>query len=168
MSEQNLNDTAAINKLQELVNAVKVCMLTTVQSDYNIESRPMHTMQVDDNGIIWFFTNEFSEKVSDISKDNTVYLMYAHPGQSNYLFVKGTASVVTDKHKITELWSPMVKAWFPAGADDQALALLRIETSEASYWDSSSSKLVVFYKMLKAIATGEQAEVGDFGKLDLS
>lgn len=168
MSKSQLNDNAAISKLKELTGAVKLCMLTTIHNDYSIGSRPMHTVDTDDNGCIWFFTNEFSGKVEDISKDNTVYLMYAHPGQNNYLFVKGTAKLVTDKQAIKERWSPMVKAWFPKGVDDPALALLKVDTTEASFWDSSSNNFVVFYQMLKAIATGEQADMGKFGKLDLS
>jgi hypothetical protein len=47
------------------------------------------------------------------------------------------------------------------------LALLKVETSEASYWDGSS-KFVVFYNMVKAIAKGETPDDGQFGNLDIS
>lgn len=168
MIQQHLDNEEALKKLNKLVDEVKVCMFATIHEDYTVHSRPMQTIQVDDQGSLWFFTNEHSEKVDDVSKDNTVYLMYSHPGQNTYLHVKGKCSVVNDKEKMKELWSPMVKAWFPKGLEDPALALLKVDTSEASYWDGSSSKFVVFFNMIKAIAKGEQPNDGEFGKLEVS
>ena len=168
MLQQHLEKQQALKKLAELVEEVKVCMFATIAPDYTLYSRPMQTIQVDEQGNLWFFTNEFSGKVDDVSKDDTVYLMYSHPGQNTYLHVKGKCSVINDKEKIKELWSPVVKAWFPKGLEDPALALLKVDTSEASYWDGSSSKFIVFYNIVKAIAKGEDPNEGEFGKLDVS
>jgi general stress protein 26 len=167
MEKHHLESKEAMQKLKELVEDVKVCMLATVQQDYSVYSRPMHTVEVDEAGNIWFFTNEFSEKVDDILKDNTVYLMYAHPGDNTYLHVKGTGSIVNDKNKIKEKWSPMVKAFFPKGEDDPALTLLKVNPSEASYCDGSSSKFVEFLNVAKALATGKKYDEGEFGKLEV-
>ncbi len=168
MVQQHLENEEAVKKLAKLVDEVKVCMFATVAQDYSLYSRPMQTIDVDDQGNLWFFTNEYSGKVDDVSKDDTVYLMYAHPGQNTYVHVKGTCTVINDKEKMKELWSPMVKAWFPKGLEDPALALLKVDTSEASYWDGSSSKFVVFYNIVKAIASGEKPTDGEFGKLEVS
>lgn len=168
MSQQNLEKHEALKKLTELVEEVKICMFATIHEDYTLQSRPMQTIEVDAEGNLWFFTNEYSDKVEDVSKENTVYLMYSHPGKNTYIHVKGKANVVRDKAKMKELWSPIVKAWFPQGLEDPALALLKVDTSEASYWDSSSSKFIVIYKIIKAIAKGETPDEGDFGKLDVS
>lgn len=167
MENNYLKSEEAVEKLSKLVNEVKVCMFATVQEDYTVTSRPMQTIKIDEQGNIWFFTNEFSEKVEEISKDNTVYLMYSHPGNTTYVHVKGICSVITDKDKIKELWSPIVKAWFPEGVDDPALSLLKVDTLEASYWDGSASKFVVFFNIVKAIVKGEKHEQGEFGKLNM-
>ncbi|MEJ7685210.1 MAG: pyridoxamine 5'-phosphate oxidase family protein [Segetibacter sp.] len=66
------------------------------------------------------------------------------------------------------MWSPVVKTWFPKGLEDPALALLKVDTNEASYWDGSSSKFVVFYNIVKAIAKGEKPDDAEFGKLNVS
>lgn len=166
--EQHLEKQQALQKLTELVDEVKICMFTTIHEDYSVSSRPMQTMKVDEDGNLWFFTNEYSGKVDDVSKDNTVYLIFSHPGENKYLHVKGECTIVNDKDKMKELWSPAVKAWFPKGIEDPALALLKVEADEASYWDSPSSKLVVFYKMIKAIAKGETPDEGEFGTLKVS
>lgn len=167
MTTQHPDNKESLKKLTAMVEEVKICMLATVHNDYSVYSRPMQTIQVDDDGNIWFFTNEHSGKVDDLSKDNTVYLMYSHPGKNTYLHVKGTASVVTDKEKMKQLWSPIVKAWFPKGIDDPALSLLKVNTNEASYWDGAANKFVVFFNIVKAIAKGEKHDDGEFGKLSL-
>ncbi len=168
MVQQHLEKDEAVTKLTELVEEVKVCMFATIAEDYSLYSRPMQTIQIDEHGNLWFFTNEYSGKVDDVLKDTTVYLMYSHPGKNTYVHVKGECSIIDDKEKMKELWSPVVKAWFPKGLEDPALALLKVETSEASYWDSSSSKFVVFYNIVKAIAKGEKPKDGEFGKLNVS
>lgn len=168
MEKQHFEKKEALKKLTELVEDVKICMFTTIHEDYSLTSRPMQSIDIDTDGNLWFFTNEYSGKVDDVSKDNNVYLMYSHPGKNTYIHIKGKCEIITDKEKMKELWSPVVKAWFPKGLEDPALALLKVNTSEASYWDSSSNKLVVFYKMLTAIAKGETPDEGEFGKLDVS
>jgi general stress protein 26 len=165
MKHEHLENQEGLKKLKDLVDEIKICMFATVKEDYSLYSRPMQSIQVDDEGNIWFFTNEFSEKVEDISKEKTVYLMYSHPGKNSYLHIKGKASVVNDKEKMKELWSPIVKAWFPKGLEDPALSLLKVDTAEASYWDGASSKFVVFFNILKAIAKGEKPDEGEMGDI---
>ena len=74
---------------------------------------------------------------------------------------------MNDKQKIEELWSPVVKAWFPKGVDDPTLSLLKVETNEASYWDGKSNKFVVFFNIIKAIAKGERHNDAEVGHLKL-
>src|SRR5690606_1643073 len=100
----------SIKKFKELVRDVNICMFTTIDDQGQLFSRPMSTARIDDEGNAWFFTNEFSEKIQEVSKDNTVYLIYTHPGKNVYVSVKGTCLVVLDRKKIEELWNPLLKA----------------------------------------------------------
>lgn len=168
MKQQHLQNDEAVKKLNELVKDVKVCMFATINPDHTLFSRPMYTIHIDGEGNIWFFTNDASAKVDDLTKENTVYLMYSHPGHNTYVHVRGNALMIKDQQKISELWSPAVKAWFPGGETDPALCLLKVETQEASYWDGTSNKFVVFFNMLKAVTTGEKADTGQFGELNVS
>lgn len=164
---QSLQNDEAISKLQHLVNEVRICMFATHDDEYNITSRPMATIEVDDSGSIWFFTNEYSEKVNDISKDNKVYLFYSHPDKNTYLHVKSNCTVVNDREKIKEKWNPLFKAWFPDGPDDPKLCFLKTDTQEASYWNGNSNKLISFFTILKAAATGEKYDSGETGSLKI-
>mgnify|MGYP001039541093 CR=1 FL=1 len=157
----------SVKKFKELVHEVNICMFTTIDDHARIFSRPMSTVQVDNDGNAWFFTNEFSEKIQEVSKDNTVYLIYSHPGKNIYVTVTGTCSIILDKNKIDELWNPLFKAWFPGGKEDPKLCLVKVVTAEANYWNSKAGKMGVYFKMLKAIANREQYKEKDMGKLKL-
>ena len=164
--EKDLNNESAIKKLKSLAEDIRYCMYTTV-NDGKIESRPMTSLDIDDEGNVWFFTSRQTE-IGDVNWEETVSLIYADPKNSSYFSVSGSASVVHDKKRKQELWNPVTKAWFPDGVDDPDLVLLKVTTDEAAYWDSSSFKMVVFFSMLKSAVTGTPPEEGDFGKLDLS
>ena len=165
---QQLNEKEeAIKKFKELVHDVNICMFTTMDDQGRLFSRPMSTTQIDEEGNAWFFTNEFSEKIQEVSRDNTVYLIYSHPGKNIYVTVRGTCSVILNRKKIDELWNPLLKAWFPEGKEDPKLCLVKVVTEEASYWNSGAGKMGVYFKMLKAIANREQYREEDMGKLKL-
>ncbi|HTF30101.1 MAG TPA: pyridoxamine 5'-phosphate oxidase family protein, partial [Flavitalea sp.] len=113
------------------------------------------------------FTNEFSETIQEVSKDNNVHLIYAHPAKNVYVTVKGSCTVILNRKKIDELWTPLLKAWFPNGKEDPKLCLVKVVTEEASYWNSNSGRMGVYFKMLKAIANREKYQEKDVGKLKL-
>lgn len=166
--EQKINSKEeAVRKFRELVQDVNICMFTTIDDGNRIFSRPMSTVQIDDEGNAWFFTNEFSEKIQEVSRDNTVYLIYSHPGKNVYVTVTGTSSLILNRNKIDELWNPLFKAWFPEGKEDPRLCLVKVVTEEANYWNSQAGKMGVYFKMLKAIANRQQYREKDMGKLKL-
>lgn len=166
--EQKINSKEeAVKKFKALVQDVNICMFTTIDDRNQVFSRPMSTVQIDDEGNAWFFTNEFSEKIHEVSSDNTVYLIYSHPGKNVYVTVTGTSSLILNRNKIDELWNPLFKAWFPEGKEDPRLCLVKVVTEEANYWNSNAGKMGVYFKMLKAIANKEQYREKDMGKLKL-
>lgn len=161
------NRTEAIAKFKALVEDVEICMLATTSDTGELLSRPMATASIDDEGNVWFFTNEFSEKIHDASHNNEVSLIYAHPGKNIYMHVNGLSTVVIDKNKIKELWKPFLKAWFPDGIEDPKLCLLKVSPQEAYYWNSSSNIMVTFFHIIKAVATQEKYGEGEAGKLKI-
>lgn len=165
--DQQLSSDEAVQKFKELVKDVDICMFTTIDDQGKLFSRPMSTVQIDTEGNAWFFTNEFSEKIQDVSSDNNVYLIYAHPGKNVYVSVRGTCTVIVSRKKIDELWNPIMKAWFPGGKDDPKLCLVKVTTEEAHYWNTAASKTMMYFKMLKAISKREKLSEEDSGRLKL-
>jgi general stress protein 26 len=157
-----------VKKLGELIKDIKFAMLTTVEPDGSLHSRPMATQEVDFDGDLWFFTGASTAKVDEVRHDQHVNVSYAEPGDNTFVSVSGKATVVRDRAKAKELWNPVYKAWFPKGLDDPDLALLKVSVEKAEFWDSPSSKVVQLLGFAKAIATGERARgAGEHGTLDM-
>lgn len=156
----------SIEQLKEMLEGIDFAMLTTL-ADGKFRSRPMSTQEMDENGDLWFFTSDQTHKIDEIQADPRVNVAYSNPDDNTYVSVFGRAEMSKDKAKMEELWSPILKAWFPEGLDDPCLALLKINIEEVEYWDSPNSKLVQLAGFVKAMVTGQQAEGGDYGKIKL-
>lgn len=161
------NSSEAIKQLQKWVKDVNIAMLTTMHDNDELHSRPMATADVDDEGNLWFFTDEFSSKVNEIAVDKHVNVTYADKGENLYLSISGKAILVDDRDKMKALYTPVIKAWFPDGIDDPRLGLLKITPHHSEYWDSSSNKMVTLYRIAKAIITKDGEDIGEHGKLDI-
>ena len=166
--ETKLQNQEAINKFRDLVNDVNICMFTTLDENHDLTSRPMFTSSVDDEGNVWFFTNEFSEKINEVSKDNLVHLIYSHPAKNIYVDVKGTCSLIIDKKKMEELWQPELKSWFPQELEDPKLCLVKVETETAHFWNHSASKMGLLFQMIRSLTKGDHYKETEKGKLDLA
>jgi general stress protein 26 len=161
------NKQEAVEKLGNLIENIDFAMLTTVDTDGVLRSRPMSTQEAEFDGTLWFFTSDKTHKVEEIERDNRVNASYAKPEDNVYVSVSGTASIVKDKAKMEELWNPILKAWFPDGLDQPDLCLLKVDVEQAEYWDSPSSTLVQIVGFIKALATGQRADGGENEKINL-
>ena len=153
--------------LKDKITSIRTAMLTTHSNETGFHSRPMGTADVDDDGNIWFFTDEYSPKATEIEQVSEVSVTYSDPHHHTYLSIAGEASFIDDKEKMKELFNPFVKAFFPEGLDDPRLTLIKIKPSAAEYWDSSSSKMVILFNMLKAVVTGKQYDKGKHGSIEV-
>jgi general stress protein 26 len=170
--EKNLQSNEALEKFKKLIKDINVCMFGT-SCDAKVHrhhehSRPMATIEVEDNGTLWFYTDIRSIKVEEVSTQHDVHLLYAHPGKDSYMDVWGRADVVTDKQQIKDKWSPIIKAWFPNGVEDPNIALLKVQPVDCYYWDAETGKMVAFLKMAAAAVTGKRLAEGAEGKINLS
>jgi len=127
----------------------------------------MATAKMDEDGSLWFFTNEYSGKVEEISDKNEVLVCYASTSENSYVTINGIASLNDERSKIEELWNPSMKAWFPKGLDDKKILLIKVDPYEAEYWEGSASKIVVAFNIAKSLATGKRYDQGEHGKINL-
>ena len=168
MSEPT-NSEGDIKKLARLIKGINFGMLTTYDADGRLYSRPMsHNGDVEFDGDVWFFTYANSHKVHEIQARPQVNVSFSDPKDQTYVSLAGRAELVQDKEKIKELWTPSLKAWFPDGVDTPDIALLKINTEKAEYWDSPSSPVAHALGLIKNLATGGGTNVGDNKKVDVS
>ncbi len=164
---QKKSDVDPIEKLSVLVKGIKFAMMTTVDPDGSLTSRPMACQQTDFDGDMWFFAQKSSGKILSLKKDQHVNLGYASPADNRYVSVSGRAELVEDVHKAKELWSPFYRAWFPKGVDDPNLILIRVRVETAEYWDSPSSMVAQLVGFAKAVLTDQPYEGGEHERLNL-
>ena len=157
----------AIEKLKRFLEGIDFTMLTTIANG-KLHSRPMSTQEMDENGDLWFFTQDNSRKIEEIQADNRINAAYSDPDGNTFVSVFGTAEMVKDRAKIEELWSPVYKAWFPEGLDDPHICLLRVRVEDAEYWDAPNSKIVQIAGFVKALVTGTEADMGDHGTVKVN
>ena len=71
-----------------------------------------------------------------------VNIAFVQPDEAAYVSISGLAHVVHDRSRIDALWSPVIGLWFAQGKHDPELALLRVDITQADYWDASAAAMV--------------------------
>ncbi len=158
----------AVKKLGEMVAGIRYAMLTTVDEQDNLHSRPMATQEVDFDGSFWFFTDDTAPKSIQIQKESHVNLAFSRPDEHRFISVAGRAQLVHDQKKMKELWKPMYKAWFPQGLNTPHICLIRVSVDYAEFWDTRSSAMVHLIGFAKSLTTGQRYHPGTHEKLDLT
>jgi general stress protein 26 len=155
--------------LWKLIKDIKFAMFTTRHTvNGHLHSRPMTTQntKVDEDDSLWFFMSKAGDPVADLLAEPTVNVVYADPDKDAYVSVSGTASIVDNMAKKTQLWNKLNEAWFPKGVNDPDLALVQVRIVHANYWDVKSSKLVQLFEMAKAAVTGKSpVDMGETGEV---
>jgi PPOX class probable F420-dependent enzyme len=151
----NTSQSERLSKLTELIEDIRIAMLTTTIPDGTLRSRPMATQRAESDGDLWFFTQASAAKAEEIRANPHVNVSYTSPRENRYVSISGTATIVRDRRKREELWDQLYRAWFPQGLEDLDLALLRVDVERAEYWDAPSGTMAEIAGLLKATTTGQ-------------
>jgi general stress protein 26 len=158
--------TDAHVELWERIEDVRVAMMTTVDSDGSLRSRPMWTQGDEFDGTLWFFISNQAPAVEALARNPRVALSYAAPDDDLYLSVVGRGELVQDRARARELWDTFAEAWFPGGVDDPHLQLLRVDVEEAEYWEDKKPKVLQFAEIVLGAVTGRPPKSGEKKELD--
>jgi general stress protein 26 len=140
-----------IRRLGEIIQGIPFAMLTTVEEDGRLRSRPMAALEYDFNGNLWFFTEAHSAKIPEIEHDRNVNVSYANADQMQFVSVTGKARIVRDRQKMEQLWTPALQTWFPQGLADPDLGLLKVGIEQAESWKGSESTVVYLFGLTKRV-----------------
>jgi general stress protein 26 len=162
------SDAEAKRKVWEMIRDVEVATMVTMDEEGRFRGRPMRASQSEFDGVLWFFTEAGSPKTGEVRQDDRVLLAYADPRGQNYVSIYGTAEEVRDPAMQKKLWGESLRVWFPGGAEDPKVALLKVTCLGAEYWDAPSSTLVHAYGYIKAVTTGEPPHPGANDKVDFT
>jgi general stress protein 26 len=108
-------------------------MLTTRGRDGGLHTRPMVIGDVDKDGNIWLLTGGNSEKVEELAED---------------------------RQRIHALFKEPWKVYFPKGAEDPNIVLIKVNSVHGEYWDNAGlSKMKYLWEVAKAYASGTSPKI---------
>lgn len=143
-----------------LIEGIPIAMLTTVDGNGSLASRPMAALEMDVHGALWFFTDVHSSKVEQLRAAN---LAFTDTANGTYVSMSGRGEIDTDRSRIKRLWTSFAKPWFPDGPDSPNLALLKFLPDAADYWDAPDSKMVRAFGVIASMVVGKPIARGEHG-----
>jgi general stress protein 26 len=141
-----------------LIKGIRVAMLTHADGQGRLLSHPMATQDVEFDGDILFIAERDSAQVQDLLARERPNVNVAYSSSSTWVSVTGTAEVVEDVAKLSELWNTFTDAWLEGGPDNPNNVLLRVRAESAHYWDTPGAKVTQLANLVKAKVTGERIE----------
>ena len=163
---KDLNGEEAIAKLKDMAEDAKTCFFcSNIKTGMAASARPMTVHEVDDEGNLWFLMANDSETYIEITKEPVAQLFFQGSKYSDYLNIYGVTSVSRNEEKIKKFWKPILKTWFTEGEDDLRIAVVKLEPTEAYYWDNKHGNAVAFIKQLAGAAIGKTLDDSIEGNL---
>ncbi|MCB0078244.1 MAG: pyridoxamine 5'-phosphate oxidase family protein [Anaerolineales bacterium] len=127
--------TLTKKKLADIMKEIDFCMMTTLQSNGQLSSRPMsNNSNVEWDGDTWFFASKDSMQVQEISEHANLNLSYAVPDEILFISIEGRGEIVEDVEKKKALWEKELERWFPGGPEDDEVVLIRVVGEYAAIW----------------------------------
>jgi general stress protein 26 len=148
--------------LAKRVDGINVAMLTTLDPDGSLISRPMSPIEMDATGAIWFFTDLRSEKIEHL---RAVNVAFSHEGNATYVSISGRGEIHAEQAQIKKLWTPFARPWFPDGPESTNIGLLKFIPETAEYWDAPSSRMVRMFAMAASVVAGKPIGTGEHDTL---
>lgn len=164
----HLSGDEALTKVRQLLKHFRSTMMIT-NAYAQLHSRPMGIQGEASQfqGTLWFFTDRNCRKVEEIKSNGAVSLIFQSDSDSAYMHLFGDAEMDDDRDRMSQLYTPILKTWFPGGIDDPNMTLIRFEAERGDFWDSPGGMLQVLAAFTKAVVTGERGQGGEMGKVTL-
>jgi general stress protein 26 len=124
-------------KIGEIIGSIQVGMLTTLQANGELRSRPMLCADCDFDSL-WFLGTGSEPVIAEAIGNRVVNVAFASPEKKQYASVSGLAQLVEDEKMIQKLWRPELKSYFPKVLEEPDLALLRVDIHHAEAWDGDT------------------------------
>jgi general stress protein 26 len=110
-------------------------MLTTLNEEGFLHSRPMGVLKVRGDGVVYFFSRDPSFKTEDLRQSTRVNLGFSLVPRMRFASLCGSAEISRDHRLLSALWDESLREWFPAGIKDPALAVLIVSPECFDLWD---------------------------------
>jgi len=153
-----MEDELTLEQVRERVEDVRVAMVTTVEGDGALSSRPLTVQRITDDGGVDFLVTRDAGWRSDGQRVDVALV----DDGTTWVSVSGTAMYVDDPGAVDELWDDVSKQFF----EDQADAIvMRVNSDSWSYW-AAPNRLAQVFEMAKAFLSDDTPDLGTKGEID--
>ena len=157
-----------LDELYDLIDEMKVAMMTTRRPDGRLVSRPMQTQDVDGDMDLWFVTSSETDKLDELENDPHVNLAYYGTSDREWVSVSGTARVRRDQDLIERLYDASWRVWLDKQDDtrdgsptDPRIVLIEVDVDSVTYMKSTASGPRKLFEVAKAVVTGKRPDVAE-------
>ncbi|MCY4670286.1 MAG: pyridoxamine 5'-phosphate oxidase family protein [Rhodococcus sp.] len=119
-----------VEKLHALLRTLETVMVTTVDDQSRLISRPMILRVGDFGGTLFFLARADSRIISHIAARSAVNISSASTNSS--VSLTGTADFTTNYNSVAEHWHSVFGPWLPRGTT--GAALIEVTIDEARFW----------------------------------
>jgi len=157
-----------LERLRTIVRKVQTGMLMTIDPSVGPRARPVQVRDFDENARLWFITRLHSPKVDELlASDGEVCISFAERHAAVFASVTGRACIVPDSQRLAELWTLDDDQWYPGGASNPDVVLMRVDLAHAQWWDRPSDPLTRGIGMIQSLVFGDNdISAGEEGKVD--
>ena len=165
---QHLTGQEALNKVRDLLRHFRsTMMVTTVNGKPHARPMTLYGSADQFDGDIWFFTDRECRKVEEIEAEPSVSLIFQSNSDNTFMHLSGQASVIDDLAKKKELYTPVLKTWFPEGLSDPRMTMIRFRAERGDFWDSPGGMVQAVAAFTKSVVTGTWSQSGEMGEVRL-
>lgn len=90
---------------------------------------------------LWFLADARTLLEWESHRRQVVTLTFQSPDERVYLTISGRTEVVTDAAAASRLWRPAFRRWFPGGAADPRLLLVRFLAYDAEFYEAAAGRV---------------------------
>ena len=167
-NREDLQGTTATEKIRELTGKAGTCFFCTEPGGgLPFVTRPMAVKEVDEKGRLYFLSASDSHKNQHIAANPSVQILLQGSDYSDFLHLRGKATISKDPEKIKELWNPMLKTWFTEGIDDPRITVIAVQPEEGYYWDTKHNMAIGLLKRVAGAITGTTLDDSIEGTLNV-
>ena len=135
--------TMTLQEISALLQTFDVCMMTTINSNGDINSRPMlQNKEIEFKGYLYFFSLIDTRKVHDLNDIPTVSLTYQDKEGKQFLQLHGEAELTNSTHEMVQHWDNALDTWWPLREHTERMCMIRVKVAWGRYWHQG--KDVVF------------------------
>lgn len=162
----NLIGAEAAQKIKELAEHSRSCVMMTNLDKRPISCRPMGIQKADDKGRLYFLSHKDSDKNAEINQSAEMQITITNDKNVEYISLYGHAEIYRDQKQIDEMYSSLADNWFD-GKNDPNVTIIRFIPEAGHYWDTKHGKLLQFADMLLGAITKKKSDGGIQGDIKL-